>query len=88
MKNNDWLLGITAIGGILVAGYLYSENKRQMKVIKELVDEREHLKFHFHFKINFSYLIARLSLSHLKIVRKKVQLGVQKKNASSLNKSC
>jgi hypothetical protein len=49
MKNNDWLLGITAIGGILVAGYLYSENKRQMKVINELVDEREHLKFHFHF---------------------------------------
>lgn len=44
MKNNDWLLGITAIGGILVAGYLYAENKRQKRVIKELNDEREHLK--------------------------------------------
>ena len=44
MGKNDWLLGIAAIGALLVAGYLYSENKKQKRVIKNLTEEREHLK--------------------------------------------
>jgi len=44
MANDDSLTGVIAIGALLVAGYLYIDNKKKSEEIKTLNQEREHLK--------------------------------------------
>jgi hypothetical protein len=44
MSKTNWFLGIVAVAAILVAGYLFTQNRKQKTVIKDLSEEREHLK--------------------------------------------
>jgi len=44
MSKTNWVIGIVAVAAIFVAAYLFTQNRKQKKVIDDLTEEREHLK--------------------------------------------